>query len=78
MRRVRRIHIRTARHKAGLTQVQLSARAGVDQKTISRLETKPDVRPSFQTQTSIAGVLGVDPMALVFGPDPRTKIEVTP
>lgn len=70
---MRRIHLRTARERKGLTQVQLAQLAHVDQKTISRLELDPDADPAFSTQTNIAAALKVNPAALVFGPDPRQE-----
>lgn len=68
---VEHIYLRTARERAELTQSALAAKAGVDQKTISRLELDREAQPAFNTQTKIAHALGVDPASLLFGPDPN-------
>lgn len=61
------IYLKTAREKAGLTQQDLEAKAGVTQAVISKLERTADVRPSFETVTKLADALKVDPRALRFG-----------
>lgn len=64
---MRRIHLRAARQKAKLTQVQLAAKSGVDQRAISKLELIA-VNPSFDTAVKLADALALDPRALKFGP----------
>jgi transcriptional regulator with XRE-family HTH domain len=64
---MKRIHLHTARVAAGLSQMALAARAGVNQKTISRLELDAAARPAFATQTRIARALGIPPESLIFG-----------
>ena len=49
-----------ARKAAGLTQVQLSKRAGVDQQTISYHETKAKRRPYQVNALKLSLALGVD------------------
>lgn len=70
---MKRIYLVTERIAQGFTQVTLAKRVKCDQKTISRLETDPDSRPSFTVQDRIGKVLGVDPRALAFGPDPNAE-----
>ena len=69
---MKHIYLRQARERAGLTQVELGARAGVGQRTISRLESDPSSEPSFKTWTAIADALGLDPRALLSGPEAAT------
>ena len=64
------IYLRTIRERKKLTQAQLGERAGVLQKTISKLETDSDTKPAFDTVAKLADALGIDPRALKFGPDP--------
>jgi transcriptional regulator with XRE-family HTH domain len=71
--RRRRVYLRTLRRKRGLTQDQLAALCGLPQNTISRLETKENVRPSWDSVDAIAGALKVDPTSLLFGPDPDDR-----
>lgn len=70
---MKRIYLVTERKAQGFTQVTLAKRVGCDQKTISRLETQSGVTPTFDVQYEIGKVLGVDPAALKFGPDPRVE-----
>lgn len=56
-----------ARRKAGLTQDQLADRAGVDQTTISSLETGRKSSPKFDTVLRLARVLNIAPEQLRFG-----------
>ena len=64
--------VRDARLRAGLTQRELAAKAGVEQPVIARLE-RAGSNPTVQTLTSIAGAAGfrvrmiLEPMTL---PDP--------
>ncbi len=51
-------HLRTARQSAGLTQFQLAALAGVDTRTVWRIESG---RPAMRTTVrKLAKVLGVE------------------
>lgn len=56
--------LREARQQAGLTQVALAKRAGVDQTTISDVETGKNRNPSWETVKRISDALGMDPSAL--------------
>ncbi len=56
--------LRAARERALLTQAELSARAGVQPLTISRIETDK-VEPRYSTIRRIAKALGVDPAELL-------------
>ena len=64
------VYLRTIRERKKLTQTQLGEKAGVLQKTISKLETDSETKPAFDTVAKLADALGVDPRALRFGPDP--------
>jgi transcriptional regulator with XRE-family HTH domain len=55
--------LRELRRLRGLTQVELAARAGVDQSTISSFETGP-ANPTPETVRAIARALNVSPSAL--------------
>lgn len=70
---MKRIYLRTARERAGLTQGQLADKSGVPQPTISKLETRGDISPEFVTVANLADALNRDPRALRFGPDPKTQ-----
>jgi transcriptional regulator with XRE-family HTH domain len=67
---MKRTHLRLLREKKGLTQDALSAKSGVPQAVISQLETNRS-DALFSTVDRLATALGVDPRALVFGPDDR-------
>ena len=67
------IYLRTAREACGLTQEQLERLSGIAQNTISRLEADRKARPVFTTVVRLAQALGVDPLQLRFGPDPRRR-----
>jgi transcriptional regulator with XRE-family HTH domain len=71
---VKRTYLRTARERKGLTQEQLAAAVGLTQASISQLETREGTRPAFDTVVALAAALGVDPMALRFGPDPKRQV----
>lgn len=66
------IYLKAARDRAGLTQQELEAKAGVPQAVISKLERTADVRPSFETVTKLADALHVNPRALRFGQQPES------
>lgn len=68
IRAMKVIALETARRKAGLTQDALSAKAGVSQSVISKLELGQMVRPGFTTVVKLAKALGVNPMQLRCGP----------
>lgn len=53
--------LRETRLAKGFTQEQLAERAGVDQPTISALETGKIINPSWNTVARLAHALGVDP-----------------
>ena len=61
--------IREARHTAGLSQVQLADRAGIDHKTISRAENGV-YAVSIDQLARLARALGVSSAALLPGADP--------
>lgn len=61
------IYLKAARDKAGLTQQELEAKAGVTQAVISKLERVSTVRPAFDTVIKLADALHVDPRRLRFG-----------
>jgi transcriptional regulator with XRE-family HTH domain len=60
------ILLRDARRKRNWTQEQLAAESGVDQTTISRLETDPDPNPTDITKERLAKALGIAPSRLRF------------
>jgi len=70
-------YLRTLREQRHLTQEQLEKLSGVAQNTISKLERRPMARPVFDTVVALAHALGIDPVDLRFGPDPRTRREKT-
>ena len=65
--RVKRIMITDARRRLGLTQDELAARSGIDQTTISSLETGRKRQPRFDTVLRLAKALNVAPEQLRFG-----------
>lgn len=56
--------LREARRKAQLTQDQLAELSGVDQSTISDLETGRNTDPRLSTLTRLAEALGITPSDL--------------
>jgi transcriptional regulator with XRE-family HTH domain len=64
---MRVIHIREARERRGLTQVELAAAVGVTQATISKWERDPDVEPTYDDHVALARALEVDPARLRYG-----------
>ena len=67
--------LREAREQAGLTQEQLADKAGMDQTTISRLETSPAANPTHRTIQRLAAALGIAPSRLQFtAPEPERSI----
>ncbi len=63
-----RLSLIWARTKAGLSQAQLAARAGISQQQVARLE-HPDANPTIETLAKVARALGTD---LVVGLGPMT------
>ena len=70
--------VREIRHSRGLTQEQLAELSGIDQATISRIESDPDYNPFYRTLNALARVLGVSTDTLVVQeplPADRRQIE---
>ena len=63
------IGLRWWRRARGLTQRELSARSGVQQRTISRIESGLVEEPRTRTLVKLAGALGVEPFDLLVGRD---------
>lgn len=63
---VKRLSLKAARKLANLTQDQLAAKSGLDQTTISSLETGRKCNPSFTTVMKLSRALGIPPEALKF------------
>jgi transcriptional regulator with XRE-family HTH domain len=59
--------VRWWRRARGLTQRELSALSGVQQRTISRLESGMVEEPRTSTLLRLAGALEVEPFDLMFG-----------
>lgn len=67
------IYLKDARDRAGLTQEQLEAKAGVPQAVISKLERTSTARPAFDTVVKLADALGItNPRYLRFGRQPES------
>lgn len=65
-------YLRALRERRGYTQAMLAVRSGVQQTTISKLETKRQtLGPRTETALLLARALDVDVERLRFGPDPR-------
>lgn len=64
---MKRIHLRSARKKAKLTQAALAAKIHKPQAFISKLETGTIPPPRVDEAKALGEALGVDPMALVYG-----------
>lgn len=65
---MKRVSLKAARKRARLTQDELAARSGIDQTTISALETGRNSNPTLSTVLALSSALGVDPLALKFAP----------
>ena len=63
-------HIRDFRETAGLTQAELSSRAGIGRVTLTRIETG-EHSPRTETLTAIARALGVEVEDLILPPPRR-------
>lgn len=64
---MKRITLRRARQRAGLSQLALARAAGMDQSAISKLELAKVADPSFSVGLKLAKALGIDPRVLKFG-----------
>lgn len=72
---MKRLSLRQARTRAGLTQEQLADASRVDQTTISAIECGRRTNPSFDTATRLAAALGIAPSRLRFtAPEPRHSV----
>lgn len=60
--------LREWRKRRDWTQEQLAALSGIDQTTISRLETESDPNPTDITKERLAKALGIRPVQLRFSP----------
>lgn len=60
------ILLRAARLKRNWTQERLARKSGVDQTTISRLETESHPNPTLLTRDRLAKALGIAPARLTF------------
>lgn len=58
--------LRQARQLRGLTQDQLSQACGLDQTSISDLETGRNSNPTIKTVQRLADALGLKPVQLLF------------
>lgn len=67
-------NLRRFRKEKGLTQVELAARSGVSQVTISEIETgsKPNKQPLHVTIAKLASALGLPVSQLVTGEEKET------
>lgn len=59
--------LKEARAKKNLTQEALEDLSGVNQATISAIESGKVTQPAFQTVCALAEALDIDPRALNFG-----------
>jgi transcriptional regulator with XRE-family HTH domain len=59
-------NVRTLREEAGLSQVELSRRSGVDLRSVARLE-RGERDPGVRTLARLAAGLGLQPAALLEG-----------
>jgi len=67
--------LRKLRKSRGWTQDQLAALSGIDQTTISRLETDAEPNPTPETHEALAKALGIAPSNLQFtAPEPSEKV----
>lgn len=67
--------LREWRKRRKWTQDQLSSLSGIDQTTISRLETDPSPNPTPDTRKRLAKALGIAPSRLRFtAPEPVASV----
>lgn len=64
---MKKLSLREARRRRGLSQVALALRAGLEQTDISKLERGDTAEPLFYRGLALADALGVDPHVLRFG-----------
>lgn len=64
---MKRITLKEARTKKQLTQEALEELSGVNQATISAIESGRVTQPTIQTVCALAEALNIDPRALNFG-----------
>lgn len=68
--------LRGWRNRRGWTQEQLAAVSGLEQSTISRLETDPDANPTDDTKERLAKALGIAPSKIRFTePEPEASVD---
>ena len=66
--------VKQARERRFMTQSELSAKAGIQIATISRIENnRQESRPRMTTIRKLAEVLGVEPAWIMFGTEDDTK-----
>lgn len=71
------ISLRDARGRKGWTQEELADASGVDQTTISRLETDERPNPTELTKQRLAKALGIAPSKLRFAePEPDESVAI--
>ncbi len=67
--------LREARRQRKMTQDVLAAESGIDQTTISDLETGRNSNPRYRTIAALAKALGIAPSRLRFcAPEPVAKV----
>lgn len=67
--------LREWRERRELTQAELARLAGVDQSTVSGLETGRQANPTLNTQERLAKALGIAPSELRFvSPEPAQSV----
>lgn len=73
---MKRMSLKDARKRAGLTQVELAKAAHLDQAYISKLELGKTSDPGFSAVVRLAKALGLDPRVLKFD-QPAQSTEVS-
>jgi transcriptional regulator with XRE-family HTH domain len=68
--------LREARQRRKMTQDTLAAESGLDQTTISDLETGRNTNPRYRTIEALAKALGIAPSRLRFSaPEPERSVD---
>jgi transcriptional regulator with XRE-family HTH domain len=68
--------LREARQRRKMTQDVLAAKSGIDQTTISDLETGRNTNPRYRTIEALAKALGIAPSRLRFSdPEPAGSLD---
>lgn len=67
VKHTKRLTLGEWRRRRGLTQDALAAQSGIDQTTISSLETARKSNPTFNTVMALARALDIEPAQLRFG-----------